>query len=153
MLENILNFILLRNIRAKTLQKHFLNCIESEVAEEILELLLKLMSLVFFLDKDFKRNIENFNGRYLFKSRDNKITMAAIFRDNRMKVYEKSIDRTNITVTFRNAKALMDYLLSPKPDILGSILRQDVTIDGNLNYFYKFAYMAKHLQLMVAGRA
>ena len=111
------------------------------------------MSLVFFLNKDFKRNIENFNGRYLFKSRDNKITVAAVFRDNRMKVYEKAIDRTNITVTFRNSKALMDYLLSPKPDILGSILRQDVTIDGNLNYLYKFAYMAKHLQLMVTGGA
>ena len=153
MLENILNYILLRNIRAKTLQKRFLKCIESEIAEEFLELLLKLMSMVFFLDKDFKKNIENFNGRYLFKSRDNKITVAAVFRDNRMKVYEKAINRTNITVTFRNAKALMDYLLSPKPDILGSILRQDVTIDGNLNYLYKFAYMAKHLQLMVTGEA
>lgn len=153
MLENILNLILLRDFRAKTLQKRFLNCIESEVAEEFLELLLKLMSLVFFLDKDFKRNIENFNGRYLFKSKDNKITVAAVFRDSQMKVYEKAIDRTNITVTFRNAKALMGYLLSPKPDILGSILRQDVTIDGNLNYLYKFAYMAKHLQLMVTGGA
>ena len=151
MLENILNLILLRNFRAKTLQKRFLNCIESEFAEEFLELLLKLMSLVFFLDKDFKRNIENFNGRYLFKSRDNKITVAAIFRDNQMKVYEKAINRTNITVTFRNAKGLMNYLLSPKPDILGSILRQDVTIDGNLNYLYKFAYIARHLQLMVTG--
>ena len=152
MLENISNFILLRNIRAKTLQKRFLNCIESEFAEEFLELLLKLMSLVFFLNKDFKRNIENFNGRYLFKSRDNKITVAAIFRDNQMKVYEKIIDRTDVTVNFKDAKALMDYLLSPKPDILGSILNQDVTIDGNLNYLYKFAYMARHLQLMVAGR-
>ena len=153
MLDNILNYILLRNIRAKTLQKRFLNCIESEFAEEFLELLLKLMSLVFFLNKDFKRNIENFNGRYLFKSRDNKITVAAIFRDNQMKVYEKIIDRTDVTVNFKDAKALMNYLLSPKPDILGSILRQDVTIDGNLNYLYKFAYMAKHLQLMVTGGA
>ena len=151
MLENILNLILLRNFRAKTLRKRFLNCIESEFAEEFLELLLKLMSLVFFLDKDFKRNIENFNGRYLFKSRDNKITVAAIFRDNQMKVYEKNIDRTDVTVNFKDAKALMNYLLSPKPDILGSILRQDVTIDGNLNYLYKFAYIARHLQLMVTG--
>ncbi|MDL1967387.1 MAG: hypothetical protein LWW97_02275 [Deltaproteobacteria bacterium] len=152
MLENILNFILLRTIRATRLQKRFLNCIESEIAEEFLEQLLRLMGLVFLLNKDFKRNIENFNGRYLFQSRDNKITMAAIFRDNRMKVYEKAIDRTNVTVNFKDAKALMDYLLSPKPDILGSILKQDVTIDGNLNYLYKFAYMARHLQLMVTGR-
>ena len=152
MLEDISNFILLRNIRAKSLQKRFLNCIESGFAEGFLELLLKLMNLVFFLNKDFKRNIENFNGRYLFKSRDNKITVTAIFRNNRMKVYEKITDRTDVTVNFKDAKAIMDYLLSPKPDILGSILKQDVTIDGNLNYLYKFAYMARHLQLMVTGR-
>jgi hypothetical protein len=47
---------------------------------------------------------------------------------------------------------LMGFLLSPKPDILGSMLRQDISIDGNLNYLYKFAYMAKHLQLKVTGK-
>jgi hypothetical protein len=153
MLENISNVLLLRNFRAKKAGEQLLKCAESELAEEFLNLLLKLMGLVFFLNKDFKRNIKNFNGRYLFRSRNDKITVAAVFRDNKLKVSEKKIDNTNITVTFRNAKALMDYLLSPKPDILGSILRQDVTIDGNFNYLYKFAYMAKHLQLMVTGKA
>ncbi|MBW2644874.1 MAG: hypothetical protein JRE23_01610 [Deltaproteobacteria bacterium] len=153
MLEKISNFILLRNIRAKRVQKRFSDCIESKFAEEFLELLLKLMGLVFFLNKDFRRNIKNFNGRYLFRSRDDKITVAAVFRDNKLKVSEKKIDNTNVTVTFRNSKALMNYLLSPKPDILGSILKQDVTIDGNFNYLYKFAYMSKHLQLMMTGKA
>lgn len=153
MLEKISNFILLRSFRAKRVQKRFRDCVESEFAEEFLELLLKLMGLVFFLNKDFRRNIKNFNGRYLFRSRDDKITVAAVFRDNKLKVSEKKIDNTNVTVTFRNSKALMNYLLSPKPDILGSILKQDVTIDGNFNYLYKFAYMSKHLQLMMTGRA
>ena len=153
MLENFLNFVLLRNLRAKRVQEQFLNCVESEFAEEFLELLLKLMSLVLFLNQDFRKNIKNFRGRYLFRSKDNRITVAAIFRDNKLRVYEKGIDNTNMTVTFRNPKALMNYLLSPKPDILGSILRQDVVIDGNLNYLFKFAYMAKHLQLMVTGGA
>ncbi len=152
MLENISNFILLRSFRANRVQKQFLDCIESEFAEEFLELLLKLMSLFFFLNKDFRKNIEHFNGRYLFESKNDNITVAAIFKNNKLKVSEKKIDNTNVTVTFRNGKALMDYLLSPKPDILGSILRQDVTIDGNFNYLYKFAYMAKHLQLIVTGK-
>ena len=148
---NVLNVVLLRDLRAKKLKKEFLKCIESEFAEEFLELLLKLMRLFFFLDVDFRRNIENFRGRYLFRSKDDEITVAAVFRDNKLKVYEKAIGNTDVTVTFRNAKALMNYLLSPKPDILGSILRQDVVINGNFNYLYKFAYMAKHLQLMVTG--
>ena len=152
MLENISNFILLRSFRANRVQKQFINCIESEFAEEFLELLLKLMSLFFFLNKDFRKNIKHFNGRYLFQSKHDRITVAAIFKNNKLKVSEKKIDNTNVTVTFRNAKALMNYLLSPKPDILGSILRQDVTIDGNFNYLYKFAYMAKHLHLIVTGK-
>ena len=153
MLENVLNVVLLRNLRAKRVQEQFLNCVESEFAEEFLELLLKLMSLVLFLNQDFRRNIKNFNGRYLFRSSNDRITVAAVFKDNKLKVSEKKIDNTNMTVTFRNPKALMNYLLTPKPDILGSMLRQDVVIDGNLNYLFKFAYMAKHLQLMVTGKA
>jgi hypothetical protein len=153
MLEKIQNILFFRGLRARRAREKFMNVLKSEFAEEFLEALLTLMSLVFFLNKDFRRNIKNFNGRYLFKSRDNEITVAAVFRNNQMRVYEKAIDRTNVTVTFRNAKALMNYLLSPKPDILGSILRQDVVIDGNFNYLYKFAYMAKHLQLIVIGRA
>jgi ubiquinone biosynthesis protein UbiJ len=152
MLEKVLNTVLLRELQAKKAREQFRKCIKSEFAEEFLELLLKLMSLVLFLDEDFKRNIKGFKGRYLFRSRDNSITVAAVFKKNRMRVYEQEIDRTNVTVTFRNEKALMNYLLSPKPDILGSILRQDVTIDGNFNYLYKFAYMSKHLQLMVTGK-
>jgi hypothetical protein len=153
MLENMLNYALFRSVRANRVQKQFLNCIESELAEGFTQLLLRFMSLVLFLNMDFRRNIKNFRGRYLFRSRDDEITVAAVFRDNRLRVYEKAIANTDVTVTFKDAKALMNYILSPKPDILGSILRQDVVIDGNFNYLYKFAYMAKHLQLMATGRA
>ena len=153
MFEKALNYILLHNLRTKRTGEQFLKCLESEFAEEFLELLLKLMRLVFFVNKDFRRNIEGFNGRYLFKSRNKNITVAVIFQNKKMDIYENEIDKANVTVTFKNAKALMSYLLSPKPDILGSILRQDVTIDGNLNYLYKFAYMATHLRLMVTGQA
>lgn len=151
MWENLLNFILMRSRRAVKAAQKFIQVLESEGAEEFLEVLLRLMGLVLRLDKDFRRNISNFNGRYLFRSQDRRITVAAVFKDDRLKVSEQEIDDTHMTVVFRNAKALMGFLLSPKPDILGSMLRQDVTIDGNLNYLYKFAYMAKHLQLKVTG--
>jgi hypothetical protein len=109
------------------------------------------MSLVFFLNKDYGRNIDDFSGRYLFRDRANKITVAAIFKKNKMKVRKKMIGNTNVTIVFKNQRALMNFLLSPKPDILNSILNQDVSYDGNLNYLSKFAYMAKRLQLMTAG--
>jgi hypothetical protein len=151
MWDKFLNTILMRSRRASSTAQKLMETLQSEKAEGFLQVLLKLMGLVFCLDRDFRRNIQDFNGRYLFRSQDNQITVAAVFKDNRLKVTEEAIDDTHMTVIFRNAKALMGFLLSPKPDILGSMLRQDVTIDGNLNYLYKFAYMAKHLQLKVSG--
>jgi hypothetical protein len=151
MWENLLNFILMRSRRAAKATQKFIRVMKSEGAEEFLEVLLQLMGLAFSLDEDLRRNIHNFNGRYLFRSQDRRITVAAVFKGNRLKVSQEEIGDTHITVVFRNAKALMGFLLTPKPDILGSMLRQDVTIDGNLNYLYKFAYMARHLQLKVTG--
>ncbi|SPD72836.1 conserved hypothetical protein [uncultured Desulfobacterium sp.] len=125
---------------------------ESEITEKFLEMLLNAMKLAFDLNKEYRRNIEGFKGRYLFKSRDNSITTSAVFENERLRVDNKDIRDTDVTVTFRDSKALRDYILSPKPDILGSILRQDVVINGNFNYLYKFAYLAKHLQLMATGK-
>jgi hypothetical protein len=132
--------------------KEIFESFDSEVTGEFLELLLNAMRLSYIFNKDFRKNIEGFEGRYLFKSRDGKITVAAVFENGRMNVMEKEISDTDITVSFRSAKALREFIFSPKPDILGSILRQDVVVDGNFNYMYKFAYMAKHLQLMVTGQ-
>jgi hypothetical protein len=143
---------MLDDVLIEELMKRWLKSMESEFAEEFLELLLRLMSLMLLINyKDFRRNIEGFNARYLFKSKDNEITVSAVFRDNKMEVSERPMNNTNVIVNFKDGKALMNYILSPKPDILGSILRQDVTFDGNLNYLSKFAYMAKRLQLMATG--
>ncbi len=148
----IFNFLFLRFVMKNLIQKKFLNCLESELAEEFLHLLLKLMSLSFYLKKDFRRNLENFQGRYLFKSRDESITVAAIFKNKKLKVKEKKIDNTDVTVIFKDQKALMKFLLSSKPDILNSLLKQEVIFDGNLNYLLKFIFMSKHLQLMATGK-
>jgi hypothetical protein len=128
-------------------------CIESELAENFLSLLLKAMGVAFFLLRDFRKNIVDFEGKYFFKSRDNGITVAAVFKDGEMTVKDTALKDPDVTVTFKDAAKLRDFLLAPKQDILGSMLRQDITINGNLNYLYKFAYMAKHLQLMVTGKA
>ena len=131
--------------------RRFGDCLTSEFAEEFLQLLLGLMSVVFLFDHDFRKNIEQFKGRYLFRSRDGCITVAALFKDGRLEVREEEIPAPDITVMFKDGKALMGYLLTPKPDILGSMLRQEVSLEGNLNYLYKFAFMAKRLQLMATG--
>lgn len=130
---------------------NFSKCLLSDFAEDFLQILLNLMSIIFLVDHDFRKNIEGFDGRYQFKSKDGSINVSALFADNRLEVREEDISAPDITIYFKDGKALMSFLLTPKPDILGSILHQEVSLDGNLNYLYKFAFMAKRLQLMAAG--
>ena len=122
--------------------------LENEFTEDILKTLLTGMSLVFLLSSTYRKNIENFSGRYLFRSKDNAFSVGAVFENGSMNVVDGPVDSPDITIIFKNPAALRNFIFSPKPDILNAILRQDVSVDGNLNYLYKFAYMANHLKLM-----
>jgi hypothetical protein len=133
--------------------KAFANFLESEATEGFLEILLNAMRMVFMFDGKFRRNIEGFEGRYAFRDRDGDVYVGATFSGGHMSVGEREVENPNVTITFRDEKALMSFILSPKPDILGAVLRQDVVVDGNLNYLYKFAYMATRLQRMATGKA
>lgn len=131
------------------LLKKFRDCLESEFADDFLEILLQGMALAFRFP-GLNENIRGFDARYVFTSPDRSIHATAIFEHNRMEVKDTAITSPapNLTIMFQSSKALMHLLLGGNPDILGSILHQEVRLDGNLNYLYKFAYMARHLQLM-----
>ena len=151
MIEKLLNFILLRSARARRACQEFVESIDGQLTEEFLQLLLKAMRLVFLISPEFRKNIENFNGRYCFKSQKGGIETSVVFRNGKMEVLDKAIDDAHMTVNFKDPAALRNYILSPKPDILGSLLKQEVVPEGNFNYLYKFAFMAKRLQLMATG--
>ena len=116
-----------------------------EVTDEFLELLLKGMDLAFFFSGGYRKNIEGFKGRYLFRTDDNMVTASAIFQNGDMQVRENGITDWDVKVTFKNAAALRNFLFSKDQDILNSILANEVEVDGNLNYIYKFGFLAKDL--------
>jgi len=143
---------LFRRWQRKRVEPRFLQCLQSEAAEEFLELLLKLMSLAFKLDADFRQNIKGFTGRYQFRSLDNSVTIAAIFTGKGLKVKERLIPNADVSVIFKDSKSLMNYLLATDRDILRLMLNNEVVLNGNVNYIFKFGYMANHLQLALTGR-
>lgn len=133
----------------KKLWQDLSKCFTTEMAEEFLETLLKLMQIVFVINHDFRLNIKDFDGRYQFCSEDG-LKVAVVFHRGRMEVKDDvMLDDPHVTITFRDGKTLMNFIISPRQDILGSMLRHDVRTDGNLNYLYKFGFMAKQLQLMM----
>jgi hypothetical protein len=116
--------------------------------ENFLELLLKAVRLVLCVNRKFRRNIKDFNARYAFRSKDGKIAASAIFKNNKMKVKKNAIEDTNVTVIFKDGKALWEFLMGKDPDVFVFILESKLTYEGNANYLMKFAYMAKHLMYM-----
>jgi hypothetical protein len=139
------------------LKRAFLKCQRDEIPEEFLELLLKLMGVTFWLDKNLRKHIEGFHGVIQFSSRDNEIKVLAIFKNNRLIKRELKPDENpavepNAIIVFKDAEGLMNFLL-PKGgqrDILRSILNNEVIINGNWNYIYRFGFIATHLQLQAA---
>ncbi len=133
-------------------EKQFLACLKGEGAEEFLKLLLELMGLTLKLDQNFQRNVIGFKGRYQFKSADGLVTVAALFHGKDLKVKEEVIPDPDIAIIFKDAQALMNYLLATDRDILRLLLNNEVVLQGNINYILKFGYMSNNIQLALTGK-
>ena len=132
--------------------RRFVKILEEKEMDIFLETLLKAMSLFLFFNKKFRRNIDGFNARYVFKSKDGIIAASADFAGSRMKVSNKALENASVTVVFKDGAALKNFLFAESPDIIGAILDSEVQYTGNLNYLSKFAFMSKRLKLQLTGK-
>lgn len=139
----------INNIRLWWTKRAFIKCLRDEALDFSLELLLGFMRLYLMVNPAYRKNIENFEARYSFKSTDGRIDAGIVFSKARMSVVRHSIDNTNVAVVFKDGMALKNFLFAPDPDIIGAILNNEVSYTGNLNYLSKFAYMAKNLKLQL----
>jgi len=123
-----------------------------EATDTFVELLLDGMELSFYVfkDDDYQEHVRDFEGRYfegryLFQTTDETVVASATFRKGRMHVHRSAIDKWDVKVTFQDSEALRNYLFSKDLDIIDSIAKNKVEVDGNLNYIYKFGFMSKDL--------
>ncbi len=130
---------------AKIFSKKLRNELIGIVTDFFLELLLKGMDIAFCLSKGYRKNIKNFNGRYLFRTANNVVVAAATFKNGNMDVHRDTIENWDVAITFKDTKALKDFIFSKNQDILESLLKNEVEVDGNLNYIYKFGFLARDL--------
>jgi hypothetical protein len=129
---------------------HFIKNLGDEFTEKLLESLLLLMKIKFRFDPEFRRNIENFRGALRFRCRDGNINVLVAFAADKMQVSEDPQAPANVTITFKDSRAMRQVITSG--DIMGSLLNGDIVSDGNLNYLYKFGFLARHLVLEFTGK-
>jgi len=142
---------MIKKMALEKMEEQFLKSIKDKTAENFLEALLLFMKFKFMLDPSYKRNIENFRGRYQFKSKDDQIAVFVEFKNGEMHIKKELNEDVNVTVIFKDGRSLVNFLLSEKKDILQGLLHNGIRVIGNLNYIYKFAFMANHLQLELTG--
>jgi hypothetical protein len=129
------------------------------LTDNVLEGLLKGMELAFFLSgsfldtrwllgdilKDYRRNIENFRGRYLFEAR-NGAEVGVVFQAGEMEVVDDGIEDWDIKITFEDDWALLRFLLKGGDgEVMDEILGHTVETEGNLNYLFKFGFIVRDL--------
>jgi hypothetical protein len=129
---------------------HFIKILGDEVTEKFLETLLILMKIKFRFDPEYRRNLENFRGALRFRCRGSNIDVLVSFADQKMKVSEDPAGPANVIITFRDSRALRKVITTG--NIMGSLLNADVVSDGNINYLYKFGFLARHLVLEFTGK-
>jgi len=145
-LRRLLDLILFRPARLRRLRRK-IETLQTDFSGPFLHVLLKALKLALLVDADFRRDIVPFEATYHFAERDGMMHETAMFHNGRLTVWRRLVGQANARLTFRDSKALADFLFSERPDLLGAMLRQEVTPDGNLNYLYRFAYLANHLRL------
>ena len=129
----------------RLLSRNLIKELSGELTDKFMELLLGGMDLSFCLSKGYRKNIKNFKGKYLFETADGMVEASATFDKSDMKVHTNAIENWDVKVTFKNAAALRAYLFSENQDILDSILKNEVEVEGNLNYIYRFGFLARDL--------
>jgi pyruvate formate-lyase/glycerol dehydratase family glycyl radical enzyme len=133
-------------------------------AEAVLNGLLGWM-WVQHLTPGFRGLMGDFDGVLLFQTRDGGVRKYVKFHDGSLETHEHMTEKPNVTITFTDGRALVNFLFSPVRgylndfiadgtvdsqhsfDILTSILKNELTVDGNLNYLYRFGFLANHLLL------
>lgn len=131
---------------ARLMSRELVEQLRTRATDDFLELLLKAMDAAFCLSRSYRKHIENFAAIYVFTTADGKIAATMSFADGEVEVEEGAADDFTVRVTFVDGAALRRFLFAEHQDILQSILASEVEVAGNVNYVYKFGYMARDLQ-------
>ena len=128
-----------------TSRRGLLRELEGEATKEFLDILLHLMELRFLVDSDYRENIKNFTGAYRIKDQAGELNYLVKFHNGKMDfTRDDPVSKADVTLTFDKMSTLRDLLLAIKTDVLQVILKNQVLVDGNYNYLYKFGFMANH---------
>lgn len=113
--------------------------------DTFLELLLAGMALAFLLLPSYRRSLHNCEARLVFRCTASTVAAAAVIHNDAFSVERAPAGDGDCLVTFATPSALMRFLFAKDHDILDSMLKSEVTVQGNVNLIYRFGFLANEL--------
>lgn len=105
------------------------------------------MDVWFCLDAAYRdAHLAAFTARYVFATDQGDVGATARFSDGNMQVSTRAEADYSVRIRFRDAAALRRFLFAASPDVLEALLANEIELDGNVNYVYKFGFMVKDLE-------
>jgi hypothetical protein len=117
------------------------------LTDDFFELLLRGMDLALLLSPRYRAAAAGFDGVVVFCTKNGKVAVTAVFAGGDLRVEREARPAWDCRITFADSDAIWSFLLAEDQDILDSILRNAVEVEGNLNYVYRFGFLAKELAL------
>jgi len=135
------------------LSRRLVNHLRGEATNGLLQLLLGTMDTAFLLVRSYRANIVGFRATYQFRTDDGAVVAVVRFADGDMTYEHAGTANADATVDFKSAAAMRRFLFSAHQDILESLKLDEVHVHGNVNYVYKFAFLARDLECRILGNA
>lgn len=123
--------------------------LNNALTDGFLEALLRGMQAAFALCSSYRRNIEDFNAVFVFRTVDERVGATAVFHHGRLDVESQPRAIFDTRISFRDANGLRNSLLAGDSNILETMLSDPVDAEGNLSNLYRFGYLAKELTLQL----
>ncbi len=115
------------------------------VLQNIMYVLLRVMSLKFTFSKKFREMIKNdyntFNKTIAIQTRDKAVKLYMVFHDGKMKVRHGIPEKADLTIIYKSPEIIKEFATLSPEDMLNYLLTNKLTFRGNLSYLSRFAYL------------
>ena len=122
----------------------WLERLKDAATDDFVRIMLYGMELAFIISPAYRKSIKNFKGICAFKTEDGRVHVSALFNKGRMRVRDIAEPKANVTVVFRDTRALWSLLETQ--DLLNSLLENSLDVYGNANAMYRFVFVVRELR-------
>jgi hypothetical protein len=99
-----------------------------------------------YLSEDFyQRNLKHYTGSCKLRTADDRIRLGLSCKNGICQINNRKKNDWDVVVTVGDEDHFAEFILSQDPDILKEVIRDNISVCGNVNHLYKWGYLLQDL--------